>query len=37
VSGKAVTALSPTYGAAFWDLGIALDMKLERDGRFYSS
>ncbi|MGZ8197616.1 MAG: hypothetical protein ACXWVP_04630 [Burkholderiales bacterium] len=30
--GRYVTALSPSYGAAFWDLGIALSKKLERDG-----
>jgi tetratricopeptide (TPR) repeat protein len=30
--GRYVTALGPTYGAAFWDLGIALNGKLERDG-----
>lgn len=30
--GRYVTALAPSYGAAFWDLGIALNGKLERDG-----
>lgn len=30
--GRYVTALDPSYAAALWDLGIALNGKLERDG-----